>query len=93
MTLDGKVEGGKPYYQIEIEDNGPGIPDLLKSRLFNRTVRGRARTGGSGLGLFLVRSLIEEAEGSVSVGDRVTGDYTQGSRFIVILPASGNRQC
>ena len=93
MSLEGKVEGGKPYYLIGVEDNGPGIPDLLKSKLFNRSVRGRARTGGSGLGLFLVRSLIEDAEGSIWVEDRVTGDYTKGSRFVVILPACVNREC
>ena len=91
MTLEGKVECGKPYYLLGVEDNGPGIPDLLKSKLFNRTVRGRARTRGSGIGLFLVRSLIEDAEGSIWVEDRVTGDYTRGSRFVVILPASGGR--
>jgi len=89
MTIERKFEGVKPYYLIAVEDNGPGIPDLLKSKLFNRIGRGRARTRGSGLGLFLVRSLIEDADGSVWVEDRVTGDYTKGSRFVIILPAGG----
>jgi signal transduction histidine kinase len=40
-----------------------------------------------GLGLYLVKSLVESYHGSVWVEDRVPGDHTKGSRFVVMLPA------
>ncbi|HHT76235.1 MAG TPA: hypothetical protein GXZ80_09385, partial [Euryarchaeota archaeon] len=40
-----------------------------------------------GLGLYLVKRLVDEYGGVVWVEDRVTGDHTQGARFVVELPA------
>jgi len=77
---------GKPFYVIAIEDNGPGIPDNLKARLFNRFQRGVTKVTGRGLGLFIVRTLAERFGGSVTVEDKVPGDYSRGSKFIVALP-------
>jgi len=87
MTISSTTLGGKPCYRVDIEDNGPGIPDDLKEKLFTRKVRGLSRTAGSGLGLFLVRTLVEHAGGRVWVEDRIPGDHTQGSRFVVLLPS------
>ncbi|WP_424358010.1 PAS domain S-box protein [Methanocella sp. MCL-LM] len=82
-------ENGKPFYRVDIEDSGPGIPDELKKKLFSRKVRGTSRTSGTGLGLFLVKTLVDDAGGRVWVEDRVPGDYTRGSRFVVMLPEHG----
>jgi signal transduction histidine kinase len=74
---------------VEIEDNGPGIPDRLKSALFP-VAQGTPRKGPSrGLGLYIVRTLVSDFGGKVRVEDRVPGDYSQGCRFIVELPAAG----
>jgi signal transduction histidine kinase len=73
---------------VAIDDNGPGIPDGLKSRLFNRFEHGGTPSSGKGLGLYLVRKLIEGYGGRVWVEDRVPGDYRQGSRFVVALPVA-----
>jgi signal transduction histidine kinase len=78
---------GKDLYKITIEDNGPGIPDELKGRLFTRFRKGKTKTSGRGLGLYLVKTLLEDFSGSVSVEDRVKGDYNKGTRFTVLLPA------
>jgi signal transduction histidine kinase len=75
------------YYRVVVEDNGPGISDNIKSRLFTRFSRGDTKTRGRGLGLFLVKSLVEDYHGKVWVEDRVPGDYTKGARFVVMLPA------
>jgi signal transduction histidine kinase len=40
-----------------------------------------------GLGLYLVKSLIENYDDKIWVEDRVKGDYTKGARFVVMLPA------
>ena len=78
-------------YEVTVEDNGPGIPDEVKGRLFSRFKRGSTTAPGHGLGLFLARSLIESYGGSVSIEDRVPGDHSQGARFVVILPISPPR--
>ncbi len=74
------------YCRVSVEDNGPGIPDGFKGVIFNRVLKGTDKAKGMGLGLFLVRSLVESYGGKVWVEDRVPGDYTKGSRFVVMLP-------
>jgi len=76
----------KQHCVVCIEDNGPGIPDDVKDQLFIGHQRGKVITGG-GLGLYLVKTLMEDFHGKVSVEDRVPGDYTRGCRFIITLPA------
>ncbi|MDJ0448601.1 ATP-binding protein [Methylocystis sp. JR02] len=61
--------------QIDVADDGPGIPDALKAKVFEPFVRGdMARTisehGGFGLGLAIVRSLVEGHGGKVEMLDR-----------------------
>jgi signal transduction histidine kinase len=75
-----------PFYEVAIEDDGYGIPDDVKPKLFRRFQRGTTKAHGKGLGLYIVRSLVEKLGGSVSVENRVPGDYTKGSKFIVSLP-------
>jgi signal transduction histidine kinase len=43
-----------------------------------------------GLGLYIVRSLVDSYGGKVWVEDRVQGDYSKGARFVVMLPAVEN---
>jgi signal transduction histidine kinase len=80
-------EGGKDHCKITVEDDGPGIPDEMKEKLFTRFQRGNTKASGKGLGLYLVKTLVEDFHGRVWVEDRVQGDHGQGSRFVVILPA------
>jgi signal transduction histidine kinase len=81
-------QGGKMCV-VAIEDNGPGIPDRLKTVLLPRT-QGTPRKGmARGLGLYIVRTLVSDFGGTVRVEDRVPGDYSQGCRFVVELPATG----
>ncbi|OPY25489.1 MAG: sensory histidine kinase AtoS [Methanocella sp. PtaU1.Bin125] len=78
----------KTYCKVSVEDNGPGIPDDLKPKLFSRFQRGNTKASGRGLGLYLVKNLVEGYGGRVSVEDRVAGDPSKGSRFVIMLPAS-----
>lgn len=78
------------YCRITIDDDGPGIPDDIKSNIFTRFRRGKTKASGSGLGLYLVKTLIEDFRGNVWVEDRVPGDSTKGSRFVIMLPAIGS---
>ena len=79
---------------LHVEDNGPGIPPELRDRIFDRFVRpdsGRNRdSGGAGLGLAIVRSIVTAHGGSV--GARAVVPH--GLAFELRLPArlSANSQ-
>ena len=66
---------------IAVTDDGPGIPDDLRDRLFEPFVSGKA--GGTGLGLPVVHRAVEAHRGVVLV-DRLP----QGTQFSIMLPAS-----
>lgn len=83
IKLDEVTRKGKKYCRVEIADNGPGIPDNMKSRLLTLGKR-----GGRGLGLYLVQTFVTKFSGMVCIKDRVPGDYTKGTRFIILLPAT-----
>ncbi len=80
-------EDGCDYYKVRIDDQGPGIPDELKAIIFERKLTGDTKSKGSGIGLFLVKTLVDSYGGRVWVEDRVKGDRTKGARFVVLLPA------
>ncbi|HEY3273544.1 MAG TPA: ATP-binding protein, partial [Methanocella sp.] len=82
------IEGGQKQCKVTIADNGPGIPDSLKTLLFQRFARGKTDVHGSGLGLYLVRTLLQHYGGHVHAEDRVPGDYSKGAKFIVTIPLS-----
>jgi two-component system OmpR family sensor kinase len=68
---------------LSVEDDGPGIPDELRSRLFERFVRGRGDSGGgSGLGLSIVLAVAVSHGGSVAIEHAERG----GARFVVRVP-------
>jgi PAS domain S-box-containing protein len=87
VRIDKVREGDKKYYIVSVEDSGPGIPDEMKKKVFNRLQRGETMARGMGLGLYLVKSLVDSYHGRVWVEDRVQGDHRKGSRFVVMLPA------
>jgi signal transduction histidine kinase len=70
--------------RLIVEDDGPGVAPELRSRLFERFVRGEGDAGGSfGLGLSIVRAVAESHGGSVTLEDGAGG---RGARFVVTLP-------
>jgi PAS domain S-box-containing protein len=87
IALSRAFENGQAYYKVTIEDDGPGIPDELKSKIFIRFQKNMVKARGKGIGLYLVKSVLEGFRGRIWVEDRFQGDYTKGSRFVVMLPA------
>jgi len=81
-----RVKDGR-WYRMEISDRGKGIPDSMKSTIFDRLERSTERKH-RGMGLTLVKVLTERYGGSIDVKDRVPGDHTKGSLFILHLPAA-----
>jgi len=66
--------------ELTVRDHGPGVPDDMKERIFEPYVT--TRSGGTGLGLALVRQTVTAHGGHVTVADAPDG----GASFIVVLP-------
>jgi PAS domain S-box-containing protein len=86
INVGKEIKNNCAMCMVVIEDNGIGIPDSKKGDLFHRFKRGQTLARGTGLGLYIVKTLVESFYGYVEVEDRVPGDYTNGSRFLVYLP-------
>ena len=73
----------KQRYRLALElhviDNGPGVPDSIKDRIFYPLVSGRE--GGSGLGLTLAQTFVQQHHGSIEV-DSVPGR----TDFKILIP-------
>ena len=76
----------RKYWCVSIADNGIGISDSKKNLVFGRSLQGDERLPASGLGLSIVRAIVEAHKGLVWVEDRVPGDHSKGSVFRVALP-------
>lgn len=76
--------------QLQVEDDGHGIPEERRESVFDRFARldeGRARdAGGSGLGLAIVREVARAHGGNVTVGEGASG----GALFTLRLPAEAS---
>ena len=70
---------------LVVQDDGPGVPEADRSRIFERFTRlddGRSRrSGGTGLGLAIVKEIVERHQGDVAVAGS-----SGGARFVVRLP-------
>ncbi|MFX1550409.1 MAG: ATP-binding protein [Promethearchaeota archaeon] len=82
--------GGPKYNKIELIDNGVGIPNERKYSIFKQDNRKLKGTKGMGLGLSLVNKIIQTFGGKIWVEDKVKGDFTQGSNFVILLPELEN---
>ncbi len=72
--------------QIAIEDDGPGIPERFRDRVFEMmaTLRSRDECPGSGLGLSIARKIVDSLGGTIRATDRMIG---RGTRIEIDLPS------
>ncbi|MFL6128247.1 MAG: ATP-binding protein [Mycobacteriales bacterium] len=77
-----KTPDGSDAVLVTVSDEGPGIDDESRSRIFSRFWRG-GHAGGSGLGLYIVKGIVEAHRGVVEVDTALGG----GACFRVLLPA------
>ena len=68
--------------EIRVSDNGPGVPEDVRPRIFQPFERGHARSKGTGLGLAICKRLIENAGGEISLEP----DSQDGACFRFTLP-------
>jgi signal transduction histidine kinase/CheY-like chemotaxis protein len=85
------IDYGKDYAELVIRDSGCGMDEETKSRIFDPFFTTKDIGEGTGLGLFVVQSIIDKYEGTISVESK----KGEGSTFKVYLPIlkeqTGNR--
>lgn len=89
-TVELSVTVSQGWARISVTDDGPGIPEPDRERVWDRFVRlddDRSQaSGGSGLGLAIVREIAGAHGGETSVGDASPGS---GAEFVILLPLLG----
>src|SRR5690606_26047617 len=87
VTLEQTNYGPRTVARILVEDSGPGIPEDKLETIFNRFYtdrpKGTAFGNNSGLGLSIVKQIVQTHRGEVWASNRSGG----GARFTVDLPA------
>jgi PAS domain S-box-containing protein len=84
IVVAGSLDDGDVV--ITISDNGPGLSDSQRDRLFERGWSGDA-SGGTGIGLYIANQLVENYGGTLSLADESTATAEiDGATFVVRLP-------
>ncbi|KXB07663.1 hypothetical protein AKJ51_00520 [candidate division MSBL1 archaeon SCGC-AAA382A20] len=78
IKISSKGENGESI--VSVEDNGRGLPDEDKERIFEKGYR-KGKTAGSGLGMYLAKEIVESYDGFIDVGNSKLG----GAKFDVHL--------
>jgi signal transduction histidine kinase len=74
---------------IEVEDDGPGIPDESRQKVFEPFFTTKPAGEGTGLGLATSAAIVEQAGGVISAQPRRDG--RRGARIVIELPSAGAR--
>ena len=74
------------YIKMEFIDNGFGISDERKEKIFQKSLKNIREGKGLGLGLSLVREILDLYAGKIWVENRIKDDYKKGSKFIILIP-------
>jgi signal transduction histidine kinase len=85
VEVDVDIIQHTPFLRIQIKDHGRGIPDEEKEEIFARIAHRREGVLGFGLGLTLVKQILENYGGQILVKDRVDGNHKKGANFVVLL--------
>ena len=81
VVVRARVEG-ENRVGIEVSDSGPGVPEADREKIFEAFYTTKLDGKGTGLGLPIVRNIVEQHRGQISVGRSDLG----GAAFRVILP-------
>lgn len=82
ITLDLRKNG--KYATLRVEDDGPGVPEDLRRRIFELNFS--TKTEGKGIGLYVARSVVESHGGTIEV----ESNEGKGSRFRLELPLASD---
>jgi PAS domain S-box-containing protein len=74
------------YLKMEFQDNSKGVANTRKETIFQRGYTEEKSVHGMGLGLSLVNKIIKNYNGEIWVEDRIKGDHSKGSNFVLLIP-------
>jgi hypothetical protein len=77
-----EIEVGEKEFKLTVQDNGLGITPDSQAKVFEMFYRATDQAHGSGLGLYIVKNVIEKLKGSI----RFTSAVRKGTTFYVTLP-------
>jgi len=80
--IDLQIENGFKQLKITIKDNGTGIKKEHLGRIFEMFYRATETSQGSGLGLYIVKEMVDKMEGKILV----KSEFGVGSEFQIIIP-------
>jgi signal transduction histidine kinase len=83
VVITGEIDPAGTTAVVSVDDNGPGVPDDVRARIFQPFFTTRSR--GSGLGLAIVQKIVLLHNGRVSVGSSPSG----GAQFHLAFPLTG----
>ncbi|WP_160143646.1 sensor histidine kinase [Chryseolinea soli] len=70
------------FCTVQVRDNGVGIEDQVRSHIFDLFYRGSMQSTGSGVGLYIVKEVLNKMKGSITV----RSTETKGSTFLISIP-------
>jgi len=86
------IKKGKDNLEVEVADNGLGIPKAQQNKIFEKLFRAdnvrQTDTEGTGLGLYIVKSILENSGGKISF----KSEENKGTTFYVTIPLSGMKK-
>ena len=83
IRIEAKKDDG--HVSISVSDKGKGIPPGLRQNVFEKFVQVDRSAPGMGLGLAIVRGIVEAHEGTVDIRDRDDGE---GKKVVVTIPTA-----
>ena len=84
-TIDIRIEKNNNEIAVAVSDNGPGIPDKIKEKIFHQQVDSQ---GGLGLGLYLSNKIVHYWGGKLVLKN----SSPQGTKFLILLPVVSNKE-
>ena len=81
-TVGMQVKGLNEHFEIAISDNGPGIKPEEQPKLFDMFYRASEKSEGSGLGLYIVKEMVEKLNGTITL----ESTFGEGATFKITLP-------
>jgi len=85
IKISRELKNGIKFLKIEFIDNGIGISDDRKEIIFQKGYEKEKQSKGMGLGLSLVKKIVDSYKGKIWVEDRIKGDYSKGSSFVILI--------
>ncbi len=87
-----EIKRDKKWLKIKVEDNGMGIPRDQQERMFTKLFRADNVKGevseGTGLGMYIVKSIVDQVEGEITFSSIIN----KGTTFFVSLPIKGMKE-